>query len=346
MNKFFIFVVGIIAITVTTAHAVTRNGATVRSRTGDIAALTGNAATQTAEYTYNYMYPYLSNQMRTDLNPGGTTPSQSANPINAIVRTEQLSAPRRVVARGSTKNTSSAARSAVGGNTSPQSTTAQARAASTPSSGNTTQRRVVARRATNGSAAAARAGTRGQNSYTSRVAANTPDNLTTTGENISSARCLADYTECMNGYCQRESQAYNRCYCSSKLSQIDAQYQPAIDSLIKQIITLRSTNNWSDAEMNEYWMDVIGKYTGENSWVNLENALNIDWAGTESRVRGQQAFATGHEYCVQHLLRGCYYMASNLRDAYRSEIARDCSTYEQSLQKLKNAAESLVEIYK
>ena len=97
--------------------------------------------------------------------------------------------------------------------------------------------------------------------------------------------------------------------------------------------------------MNEYWMDTIGKYTGDNSWVNLENALNIDWSSTESRVRGQQAFATGHSYCVQHL-KGCAYMANNLRDAYRSEIARDCSTYETSLKKIKSAAESILEAYK
>lgn len=107
---------------------------------------------------------------------------------------------------------------------------------------------------------------------------------------------------------------------------------------------MRATNHWTDAEMNEYWMNTIGKYSGENTWVNLENALDIDWASTESRVRGQTAFVTGHEYCVQHL-RGCSYMATNLRDAYRSEIARDCSTYEQSLQRLKTVAESIVESY-
>lgn len=149
----------------------------------------------------------------------------------------------------------------------------------------------------------------------------------------------------MNGYCQRENTKYNRCYCSAKLSQIDAEYQTQIDSLIKQILTIQGTNQWSDAEMNEYWMSTIGKYTGDNSWVNLDNALDIDWASLESRVRGQQAFATGHEYCVQHL-RGCYYMAANMRDAYRSEIARDCTTYEQALQKLKNAAESIIEANK
>lgn len=159
-------------------------------------------------------------------------------------------------------------------------------------------------------------------------------------------RCLADYTECMNGYCQREKTAYNRCYCSSKLARIEAQYQPEIDRLIKEILTVQNKNQWTDEEMNEYWMNNIGKYTSDNSWVNLGNALDsIDWAGTESRVRGQQAFATGHDYCVQHL-RACAYMGNNLRDAYRSEISRDCATYETSLQRLKNAAESILESYK
>ena len=114
-----------------------------------------------------------------------------------------------------------------------------------------------------------------------------------------------------------------------------------IESLINQILTMKSTNRWTDEEMNEYWMSTVGKYRGENSWVNLDNALTIDWSSTESRVRGQTAFTTGHEYCIQHL-RGCAYMISNLRDAYRSEIARDCATYESSLQRIKNAAESIL----
>ena len=296
------------------------------SRTGLQTTTTSRAAAQTASptaaYNYNYMYPYLNNQMRTDLNPG-VIPSQGSNPINVITRTEQLGAPRRVVARSAGKNTTSAA----------------ARSASTaaPTTYNTNSttaaRRVVAR------------SSRGDNSYISNTARNAATQVA--GNNtstISSARCLADYTECMNGYCARENTAYNRCYCSAKLAQIDAEYQPAIDSLIKQIIRLRNSNAWSDAEMNEYWMSTIGKYTGDNSWVNLDNALNINWADMESRVRGQQAFSTGHSYCVQHL-RNCYYMASNLRDAYRSEIARDCSTYEAGLQKIKNAAENIVESY-
>ena len=93
-------------------------------------------------------------------------------------------------------------------------------------------------------------------------------------------------------------------------------------------------------------MDTVGKYRSENSWTNIDDALNsIDWADLESRVRGQSAFATGHQFCTQHL-SGCYYMANNLRDAYRSEIARDCDAYEQSLQQIKSAAESMVESYK
>ena len=148
----------------------------------------------------------------------------------------------------------------------------------------------------------------------------------------------------MNGYCERADTAYNRCYCSAKLSQIDAKYQSTIDGLIKQILVAKNKSTWSDAEMNEYWMDTIGKYSNENSWENLDAALDIDWAGMESSVRGQNAFATGHQYCVQHL-NNCYYMASNLRDAYRSEIARDCAAYEQSLQNLKTVAETVLEYY-
>ena len=108
---------------------------------------------------------------------------------------------------------------------------------------------------------------------------------------------------------------------------------------------MRGTNRWTEAEMNEYWMSVVGKYRGENSWTNLDNALNIDWASLESRARGQNAFVTGHDYCMQHL-QGCFYMAANLRDIYRSDIARDCASYEKSLQKLKNAAESIIGTYK
>ena len=292
--------------------------------------------TNTTGYNYNYMYPYMNNQMRTDLNPG-ITPSQNSNLIDTVVKTVPLSTSRRVVPR-----TAKTARTAT-------NTTTTARVGTTSTTSAQPSRRVVARR---GNLRGNETQTVIQNNstnrsypttYTNRAAATTQTTTTTT-ERVSSTRCLSDYTECMNNYCVREDTAYNRCYCSARLSQIDSEYQTAIDNLIKQILTLQSTNNWTDSEMNEYWMSTVGKYSDENSWVNLDNALNIDWASMESRVRGQNAFATGHEYCVQHL-RGCYYMAGNLRDAYRSEIARDCDAYEKSLQKLKNAAESIVEIY-
>jgi len=163
---------------------------------------------------------------------------------------------------------------------------------------------------------------------------------------VSSQRCFADYKECMEMYCLREDTAYNRCYCSAKLSQIDAKYQNKIDSLIQQIIRLQYGNpDATSEEIKEYWDQTVGIYTETNPWVNIENALNIEWADSQSRIRGQNAFNTGHEYCVQYL-RSCSYMASNMRDAYKSEIARDCDTYEKSLQKIQNAAESVIESYK
>ena len=166
-----------------------------------------------------------------------------------------------------------------------------------------------------------------------------------TTEAVSSQRCFADYKQCMENYCKREDTAYNRCYCSARLAQIDAKYQNKIDDLTQQIVRLQYSTSATSDEIKEYWDKTIGVHTGDNPWVNIDNALNIEWADTQSRVRGQNAFNTGHQYCTKHL-KACYYMASNLRDAYKSEIARDCETYEKSLQKIQGAAESVIESYK
>lgn len=324
----------VLAITNVSADAATTRGVSTANRGGQTNAVI-QTSNPTSSYTYNYMYPYLNNQMRTTLRPENPT-AQSTSPINAIVHTEQMSAPRRVVARSVKKQTNNT---------------------------NTTARRVVPRPANaritvqsdvyrptnirdNGTKrdnAIQDSSSRGQSTYEQR----STTVLATDSEPkiVSSARCLADYTECMDRYCVRETETYNRCYCSAKLSQIDATYQPAIESLVNQIIAIKNgSTSWSDAEMDEYWMEKIGKYTGDNSWTKIDDLLNIDWASMESRVRGQTAFATGHEYCVQHL-QGCFYMASNLRDAYRSKINTDCATYESSLQRLKNAAESVLGTY-
>lgn len=180
---------------------------------------------------------------------------------------------------------------------------------------------------------------------TTRTVRTNSDTYYSSTEKISSQRCLADYKECMEMYCLREDAAYNRCYCSAKLAQIDSKYQDKIDSLIQQIIKLQYSTNATSDEIKEYWDNTVGVYTKTNPWVNIDNALNIDWANTQDRIRGQNAFNTGHEYCVRHL-NGCAYMASNLRDAYKSEIARDCETYEKGLQRIQDAAESVIESYK
>ena len=98
--------------------------------------------------------------------------------------------------------------------------------------------------------------------------------------------------------------------------------------------------------MDEYWMNTVGKYTNGNTWDNIDTALNkINWADFDSKLRGQNAFNTGHEYCIQYL-QGCSYAIKNLRDAYLSEITRDCAAYEENLQLIKSAAESIVDSYK
>ncbi len=313
---------------------------------GAYAAATRDAElTNTTGYNYNYMYPYLNNQMRINLNPGVTT-SQSSNPINTIARTTRLAPVRNVVPRPTARAATSAPTTRTSVSTASQNRNVQTRTA-TPSSTNT--RRVVSRpgisNARSGIITNARATTRNDQTNGYQSTSSGPAMSTLGTQRTSSTRCLADYSECMDNYCVRENTKYNRCYCSAKLSQIDSRYQNAIDSLINQILKIQGGNDISDSDINEYWMSVFGEYTDTNSWENIDSALNIDWASMDSRVRGQNAFATGHEYCSQYL-RGCEYMASNLRDAYRSEINRDCATYEQYLENIQNAAESIIKANK
>jgi len=325
----FLFILGTMLAT-TAANAVSTRNVRTANRNG-VATAQNQTVNPASSYTYNYMYPYLNNQMRTTLKPYDAT-SPSTNPINTVVRTEQLSSPRRVVPRPTPNNVTNAT-----------TNTDAARAAT--NTGMANGRRVIQRPRTNN--ATTQNGVQNQNVARNTATRNqhTNDTLISTTPIVSSARCLADYTECMNRYCEQTDTAYNRCYCSAKLAQIDAEYQPKIDSLVKQIITMQYGNNEIDNnELREYWSATVAQYTGTDSWTNMDDALNIDWASMESRVRGQNAFLTGHEYCVQHI-SGCFYMASNLRDAYRSTIAQDCANYQAGLERLKNVAETVIKGY-
>lgn len=260
--------------------------------------------------SYNDVYPYRLNNTKTNTDAKDIS---AASDRRAVVprstktarATTSSTQPRRVVQR-----TNKTARAATGNNTA-----MNARSAISP----------VRTRSVN----------------TTRTTTTT---YNTTNERPSSQRCMADYKECMEDYCKREDTAYNRCYCSARLAQIDAKYQNKIDELIQKIVRLKYNVNANSDEIEEYWNQTVGAQTDDNPWTNINNALNIEWADTQSRVRGQNAFNTGHQYCSQHL-RACYYMASNLRDAYKSEISRDCEAYEKSLQRIQDAAESVIESY-
>ena len=240
-----------------------------------------------------------------------------------------------------------------------------ARAATTTKTATTTNtRRVVPRSSvarsgtnnntvrntyTNNRNVIARSGTRGNNLRSTNVRSTTvrrqATNTTTTSSTTSSQNCFANYKECMEMYCKREDTAYNRCYCSAKLTQIDSKYKNKIDDLIQQIVELQhKVEDDEDFDVVGYWNETVGQYTHTNPWESIDKALDIKWPDTETRFRGQNAFNTGHQYCVAHL-RACSYMASNMRDAYKSEIARDCATYESTLQKIQYAAESVIANY-
>ncbi len=283
---------------------------------------------------FETMYPYMNNTMKVKMNPGVTT-EYSSLPTSVTARTENLTTRRVVPRTGTTNSNTTAARSATTSTTYNTSTTNVSRSATTPatrttSSTSNSNRRVVARSSV----------------PTNNVQTNVYSTYVSGGTDyVSAERCLADYTDCMNDYCEREDTAYNRCYCSSKLAQIDDQYRTEIDELIMEILTLKNGAIVDESELNAYWNDMIGVHTNDNSWENLDNLLDIDWTDSVSTVRGQESFIMGHDYCIQHLT-ACGYMSGNMRDMYKSEIARDCNEYEYGLNGLKNAAKDFVEALK
>jgi len=160
---------------------------------------------------------------------------------------------------------------------------------------------------------------------------------------MTTEQCLAGYIECMDGYCRRDRTAYNRCFCSARLAQIDAEYRPQIDDILRQIVMITHGGNlppMTNDEMEAYWHATFGGAGHGNSIANLNAALaGIDFADFESRARGQNAFLAGHEFCMQHL-PACFYAAQNMIGVYRSTIARDCNAYEMQLRRTLAIAEA------
>jgi hypothetical protein len=135
-------------------------------------------------YNYNIMYPGMNDAMRTTLNPG-TTPVFQGNSVSTLTRTDNTGNRRRVVPRASARSATvgqTVARSAAGAPQINQQSAAQ-------------PRRVVARRN-------ARSATPADGRLNNNIVRLTPLNNTAAAEtepkSVSTTRCLADYTACMD----------------------------------------------------------------------------------------------------------------------------------------------------
>lgn len=272
--------------------------------------------------SYNMMEPYMNNTMKNKLKPKDAEyTGRSSN---------RTASARRVVSRSATVSHA-------------QSRNVVSRA---PAAG------IAARSATNSPSQNRTVVSRARSSVNdAREALPTNTNIVTgTGSvlgNVTVPQCLSRYTECMDGYCHRSGTEYDRCYCSPKLAQLDGEYKPQIDDLLKRITIVQNggviEDGMTQEEINNLWNELFGA-SGENSMADLDAALNINWAGTESTVRGQNAFVAGDSYCKQQL-EMCFYMSENLKSMYRSTIGQDCKKYETKLKKLKSAAEQILANY-
>jgi hypothetical protein len=300
--------------------------------------------------TYNDMQPFLNNKMRQSLQTYGNSPDQSSTfsraaigsgntPISSLSYNHANT--RRVISRNydNTESTNLQQRRVI-----PRSGTSVARsgaelpqyqtginyARATAASENTRERRVVMRSG------------RGDSSITNReTIIGTPVSDTS----VSASQCLSDYRSCMDGYCKRTNAPYNRCFCSDALAEIETTLRPEVEEILRKLVIIKNggvlSADITDAELEQLWQDTFYTYTGSNDMISLNDALNIDWPEETDNMRGKNAFLIGHDYCVQHL-RGCFYMISNLRDSYKSEISRDCTTYKKYLTNLKTAGELVI----
>ena len=292
------------------------------------------------------MYPYSLNNR----NPQNTT-SNSVKPVGGGTSAMQSIGNRNVVQRRNRARAATNSAPATANNRRVVQRPNSGRSAiNTPAPRNTPT--STNRNSTN-RAVVARGSNLANNPRTTSIRRNT----TTTSDNASvpsSQKCFANYKECMDMYCEREDTMYNRCYCSAKLAQIDSKYKKTIDSKVEEIIRLQNKVVIPEGEepldpedLETYWQQTIGAYTDTNSWKQLDTEIQnvldkLQWADTETRVRGQSAFNIGHEYCVNYL-QSCSYISSNLRNAYKSEIGRDCANYEDTLKKIKTIADATIE---
>jgi len=343
--------------------------------------MTGRVAPDASHYisptSFNQMAPFMNNTMRQRLQPTGTAYAPDTTDVwTREVRRSNTTAPAsdfvldrsgeaRQVRRQQNAERHSAARSAIpptqqGGAmpmtapgrrvvTRPGANVARSAAPGMPMTANTArsatthggqqaagqQRRVVAR------------STRVDNSAWVNYSNQVGSAPHTAGRRFSAEQCLADYSACMDRYCERRNTQYNRCYCSPRLAQIDAQYQPRIREGVRQLTIIREGGplpgqGMTDAELEEFWEKTFSGAGWGNSMASLNATLaELEAMDMESRVRGQNAFVTGHEFCVQHIV-GCSYMAQNMLNVYRSKIARDCSTYENTLHMMTQILESTI----
>ncbi len=297
--------------------------------------------------TYNTMRPFMNEKMQTSLYSSNTeyTPDTSSAFARAATGSGNTSG-AKLARSGTTSRTNSS--------TSSGTRRVVARSGSTYSSSGT--KRVVARSgstaksATTHSSSARGIQNRTVSARSSRGDTSTRSSDTTittvSDTSVSTSQCLADYRSCMDGYCERKNAAYNRCFCSDELANIDNTLRPEVENILQQIIVIKnggsSSTSITDAELEDLWQDTFYEHTGTNDMASLNDALDIDWPDeTDDSLRGQNAFLIGHNYCVQHL-KGCFYMVSNLRDSYKSEISRDCTSYKTYLTNLKTAGEAVI----
>ncbi|MCL2629295.1 MAG: hypothetical protein FWD33_01190 [Alphaproteobacteria bacterium] len=254
---------------------------------------------------FQYMRPYMTPNMARELSPTNRAASQAAGQAGQ----------RRVSQRPGNPNIARSA--AVAPNNHPQ--TVNRRVNARPNNPNLN----AARAATNNASVAmnqARSGVMQPTHQTgraretpARAAVNTaPAEPVAT---VSMAQCMSEYRTCMDSYCLRQNTQWGRCFCSARLSQLEAEFQPQIERAQRTLIAVSISGKNADLS---------------DAALTAGMSIQFDWAGNANAIRGQDAFIMGSQVCSARL-RACSTVANQLVNLYRSEMNRDCQRYENIL---------------
>ena len=283
---------------------------------------------------------------------GVSSTAEAAQAVNPRGRT--TSGTESSTASDATRTSTATARSATTARSAVSTRSATSSSAGTAARAATAGRTTVSRTpttATSSTTSAARSATVTARAGTTQKVLNAGTTINAANENVMvSEACRQKYYGCMDSFCMLDNDSGGRCICSDK----NAEY----DEILAQI---------EELDQQSYQMATYGVESIEKSYdVNLIKDIKAErpsvdlslWTAQATyddneesvsalldRLKGAELYKYADDICVGAIPE-CDAQLSMLRLMYNQQIKNDCSAYENSLNKQKQASRQKLEAAK